>query len=284
MPIAMRLIVLLLVGSCAGVGCRENPAPALAVLADARKVSSELRLHYSQADGATDRAVLADTDEISTEFAQEARSQLDNVAQGTDKLESLLKGLPPTHEPALVSDFRAAFAKCRAVDDEILKLAVENTNVKAQRLSFGEGEKAARDFAAALTTATAGTKDNAALVANALLGVREMQVLEAPHIAAIDEVVMAQYEKDMGAALARSNSALDELAKHVEPATLAAARGALARFMGVHQEILALSHRNTDVRSLALALGQKRKLTAVCEAKLDAISEELQRRSFPATR
>ena len=44
------------------------------------------------------------------------------------------------------SGFKARFDEYRRLDDEILPLAVENTNVKAQRLSFGPAREAADDF------------------------------------------------------------------------------------------------------------------------------------------
>ena len=49
---------------------------------------------------------------------------------------------------------------------------------------------------------------------------------------------------------------------------LAAAIAALDRFIAIHKDIIALSRRNSDVRSLALSLGRKRMVTAECEDQL----------------
>jgi negative regulator of replication initiation len=65
---------------------------------------------------------------------------------------------------------------------------------------------------------------------------------------------------------------------------LAAAAAALDRFMSVHNEIVTLSRRNSDVRSLALSLGRKRTVTAECEAHLQALEEVLAKHEFAATR
>ena len=54
--------------------------------------------------------------------------------------------------------------------------------------------------------------------------------------------------------------------------------------MRVNAEIIALSRRNSDVRSLALVLGQKRMLTARCEETLTALQDSLAKRGFGATR
>jgi hypothetical protein len=54
--------------------------------------------------------------------------------------------------------------------------------------------------------------------------------------------------------------------------------------MALNGELVALSRRNTNVRSLALALGQKRTLTSACQDTLRALQESLAQRGFTATR
>jgi hypothetical protein len=49
--------------------------------------------------------------------------------------------------------------------------------------------------------------------------------------------------------------------------------------MGLNAQILALSRRNTNVRSLALSLDEKRKLTGPCEQTLRALQTALERRT-----
>ena len=71
----------------------------------------------------------------------------------------------------------------------------------------------------------------------------------------------------------------------LEPHTeLDAASAALDRFLSSHTEIITLSRRNSDVRSLALSLGDKRTVTAECEARLQALEEALANHAFTATR
>ena len=54
--------------------------------------------------------------------------------------------------------------------------------------------------------------------------------------------------------------------------------------MKVNAEIVGLSRRNTNVKSLAMSLGQKRMLTAACEESLRALQEALATRGFAGTR
>jgi hypothetical protein len=50
--------------------------------------------------------------------------------------------------------------------------------------------------------------------------------------------------------------------------------------MSVNAEIVRLSRRNSNVRSLALTLGQKRTLTARCEEPLHSLQDALAARSL----
>ena len=124
-------------------------------------------------------------------------------------------------------------------------------------------------------------------MATGVLTVREIQVLQAPHIADADDAVMTRMEKRMATSEAAARSALARLAPLVQPASrpkLAAAAAALDRFMAVNAQIIVLSRRNTNVRSLALSLDQKGKLTGACEDSLRALREALAKRGFTGTR
>jgi hypothetical protein len=98
---------------------------------------------------------------------------------------------------------------------------------------------------------------------------------------------MTRIETRMTAAETAARDGVKMLAGLTAPASrpqLAAASAALDRFMGVNAQVVALSRRNTNVRSLALSLGQKRTLTAMCEETLRALQSALGKRDFSATR
>jgi hypothetical protein len=164
--------------------------------------------------------------------------------------------------------------------------------VKAQRLSFGRSREAAQSFRAALGQAigTSPTTDSCGAeltAARATIAVLEIQVMYAPHIAEAEDSAMTELETQMGAAAARARRAVDELRGMLQPTSgprVDSAAAVLDRFLAVHQEIIALSRRNSDVRSLALSLGEKRKLAAECEAHLQALEEALAKHEFTATR
>jgi hypothetical protein len=273
-------------------GCIKAPETALERLMEARRLGADLLVQLTKAGDASNRAVMADTDEASIKFAREAEQATQAVQTDTAALKPLLQGLDYTDETRLLEEFNNRFGEYRALDRSILELAVENTNLKAQRISFGPAQEAAdafRDSLAAIESSEPA-KDSwrvEALAATAVGEVREIQVLQAPHIAEPDEAAMTRMEKRMASSEAAARSALKALAGLVQPASrpkLAAANAALDRFTGLNAEIIALSHRNTNVRSLALSLGKKRTLTSVCEDSLRALQDALAKREFKSTR
>ncbi len=82
----------------------------------------------------------------------------------------------------------------------------------------------------------------------------------------------------------RNLDTLTTLAGPASRPSLAAANAALNSFLNVNTEILSLSRRNTNVRSLALSLDQKRKLTGPCEDSARALGDALNNRGYPAGR
>jgi len=102
-----------------------------------------------------------------------------------------------------------------------------------------------------------------------------------------DDAVMTRIEERMTASARVARDQLKMLAGATAPASrtqLAAASASLDRFLDLNAQLIALSRRNTNVRSLALSLGQKRMRTAACEDSLRALQDALAKRGFSATR
>jgi hypothetical protein len=276
----------------AAAGCIDSPKTTLERLTEANRLAADLLVQFTKAGDAANRAVMADTDDVSVAFAREAGQATQAVQKDADALGPILGELGYSDETHLLEEFGSRFAEYRALDRSILELAVENSNLKAQRLSFGPAQEAADAFRDSLEAVAPLAPANdtwqvKALVATAVASVREIQVLQAPHIAEADDAAMMRMEKRMVTLEAAARSTLEMLASLVRPASrpqLAAATAALDRFTGLNTQIIALSRRNTNVRSLALSLGQKRMLTAACEDSLRALQGALAKRGFTATR
>src|SRR5262249_43526125 len=158
---------------------------------------------------------------------------------------------------------------------QILELAVENTNLKAQELSFSTAQAAADSLAQAVDALKPGRPGDLwrvkATGADAVRAGRGNQGLPAPHIAPPEDGAMSGIEARMKTAESTARTALTALSPLVDPPsrpTLAAATGALNRFMDVNARIIGFSRRNSNVRSLAMALNQKPAHVATCEQSL----------------
>jgi hypothetical protein len=275
----------------AATGCVDLPA-VLTQRVEARRLESELRVQFARAAEASNRAVMEESDEASSAAARDAKRARESVVRDVGALRELLQSLAYDGDLKLLDAFAARFAEYERLDDEILPLAVENTNLKAQRLAFGPARAAAEEFragidAAARTAPRSQANAAALLAARAHAAVLELRVLQTPHIAESAEREMTGIEEEMAARGGEARQNLDRLEAALPPtaaAPLASASAALERFLALNAEIVALSRRNTNVRSLALALGRKRVVTAECEEHLQAMAQAIARHEFSATR
>lgn len=192
----------------------------------------------------------------------------------------------------LLGQVRQRLSEYEALDAKILALAVQNTNLKAQKLAFGPGGESADSLQKSLAALTRSAPPKLrcqleSLAARAILAVREIEVLQAPHIAESKDAAMTGLEKEMDAKFTVARSALDALSplvEHVSSAEFLSARAALERFQELHAQIIVLSRTNTNVRSLELVLGDGRSLIAACEASLSELQDALAKEGFKATR
>jgi len=259
---------------------------------ESRRLAADLHLQFTQAADASNRAVMADTDEMSSAFAGDAEKALKIVESDTAALLPLLSNLKLSNELQLLEDFGKRFAEYRELDRTILTLAVENTNLEAQRLAFGPGREAADNFRDSLGVVASGVspRDRCAvdgLIAKAILAVRETQVLLAPHIAEPNDDAMSGMEREMASLTKTAQAAVTSLTQLVPGAErpgLATALSALDRFQDICRRIVALSRRNTNVRSLELSLRTKPALTAACDQSLRALQDLLAKENIKATR
>lgn len=280
------------IGSLLLQGCDSGPRAFFTRLGDARRMAAELRLAFHRAADASNRAVMAESDEDSIRYAKEAEASREEAQRGVAPLLTLLRAAGWSEETGLLEAFSRSFEEYVKLDRTILSLAVENSNLKARSLAFGPARESAEAFRQALDAlAEPGPKKNAcqigSLVYAAVLAVREIQVLLPQHIAESGEAAMDEMEKHMGILEASSRSALANLSGMVageRGERLTRARAALDRFLATRDQIIALSRKNTNVRSLELSLGPKRAVIADCDVTLASLQEALGKKEILGTR
>lgn len=264
----------------------QNSAEQPAFKAQRLELVGRMRLSLAAASEAEKSAVMAITDEDSQAFADQARAASALVERRRRELEVLLQEGGTAGEEDVFSQFSRCFAELQRIDDDLLNLAVRNTNLKAYSLAFGSAAEAVKEMDAALSRIVAASanatspeaKQVMLLASAAQVGVMRMQALLPPHIAEegvqrMDalEALMAKEDREVRKALA----GLATVLKPGETSELEKAASSYARFGEIRAQILKLSRENTNVQSLAVSLNQKRRAMVVCQDALTALDQAI---------
>jgi hypothetical protein len=257
-----------------------SPAHQLSDKASRVDVVARMQLGLASESEAEKSAVLAITDKDSQTFADQARAATAGVERERQEIGALLAASGTQREQDLLAQFTAALGQLKSLDEEVLGLAVKNTNLKAYGLLFGAAASTLAEMDATLAQVIAKRADSPSarrvipMAFGARLGVLRIQTMLAPHIAEESVEKMDQMEASMGKEEVQVRKDLDGLAALAKPEADADVTTALSQF-GRYEElkarILALSRENTNVRSLALSLNQKRKAMALCLDALNAL-------------
>ncbi len=262
----------------------QNPAEQLAFKARRVDLVGRMQLALASASEAEKSAVLAITDEESQRFADQARAATAQLEQERRELEELLKAGGTQGEKDLLARFSQVFTELQRIDNEVLSLAVKNTNLKAYSLAFGPAADTLKEMNAALSRLVAAHADSPEakkvmiLAFGAETSALRIQTLLPPHIAEESDQKMDALEAQMAKEDKQVRKDLDGLAALPElsgNADLATAVSRYARFTKIKTQILALSRENTNVRSLAISLNQKRKAMVLCQDALNALKQAI---------
>lgn len=265
-------------------------------VAEKKAILSEMRIRLYESVEMEKNAVMALTDEQSRQFADQSRQASAGVEQQLQKLRALVDAVPLRDEKNLLVEFDRCWTEFGKLDQDILAVAVQNTNLKAAALSRQQGGHAMHRFEQALGAIPplfAGTPEEgrATSPANrALIAGLKIYALHSPHIAEANDGKMDQLEAQMHAEERLAAQSLTELTELAGSAggtrrdAVLQANTAFADFIQVTAEVVALSRQNSNIRSLELSLGRKRNLTAQCDETLAAFQKVVQSRSFKATR
>jgi hypothetical protein len=199
-------------------------------------------------------------------------------------MEQLLAQSGTPDENALLDEFSQLFVEFQRIDQELLNLAVQNTNLKAYAMAFGPAATALNEMAAALSRLVAANanasdaKEVTRFALGAEVSALRIQTLLPPHIAEASdarmdelEVLMTHEDEEVHNDLA----GLQALPKLSGNGDLETALTRYAQFREIKAQILVLSRENTNVRSLSISLNQKRKVMLSCQDALRRLQEAI---------
>jgi hypothetical protein len=254
---------------------------------------STMRIHLLEAIEAEKNAVLAITDEASAAFAAQARGAADSVEHGRKQIESIIQQENLPQETEMINEFNSCWSHYRKLDETILDLAIQNTNLKAQQISATQCTHEMENFEASLNRLIhRNTKDSQCNTAirlsyEALTASLNILALHKPHIEEADDQEMDKIEQRIKSYDESARKALSALRSTTGPSDnedLKHAETAYERFMNLTGEVLKLSRMNTNIKSAELSLGKIRLISSQCQEILATLKETVQAQEFNATR
>ncbi len=285
--------ILLLCGfTVVGILYKDKVTPLESELKKIQIVSS-LRIHLLEAIEAEKNAVLAITDEASKKYADEARTTSNKAEDARRNLATIIQQAGTSKERETFAEFNSCWTEFGKLDEEILELATQNSNLKAQKLSSTRFQSEVAVFEKSLRSLI--QKDmrhnRPTLISlhsyEALTAVLHLFALHKTHIEESDDKEMDRIELKMKDYLDAAGKALRALRSMPElkgSAELVNAESAYKRIAGINAEVVRLSRLNTNIKSSELSLGKKRLISAKCQEILGALQEEIESHRFKGTR
>lgn len=285
------ILILTLSANCQGPAL--DLKDVVGILSKKLNLLSRMHINLLRSVEAEKKAVMAETDEESQTFADQSLKASDLVERDRREIGRLVDKDHSDQELKLVQEFDGCWADFRKTDRVLLDFAVQNTNLKAARLSFGPAAEAVNRFENALNRLISNNPTNQAddhipkLACRALTAGLKIHYLQAPHIAAADDRQMDKIEAAINQHRQEINESLGTLKALVPPGKQEAfqeAKSALHELMKVTAQLIDLSRQNTNIKSFELSLGRKRKISAQCGEILVSLEEAVKAREFKATR
>jgi hypothetical protein len=254
---------------------------------------STMRIHLLEAIEAEKNAVLAFTDKDSETFAAQARQASDDVEVNRKEIESIIHQENLPHETEMITEFSACWLQFRQVEDTILNLAIQNTNLKAQKLSSTQVAAEIARFEESLNRLMLRNSNGAqrnevvTLSYEALTASLKIFAEQKTHIEELDDLEMNKIEQNIRSyneSARKALGALRTIDRLGDNEDLKNADAAYEQFMSLTAEVLKLSRINTNLESAAQSVGKQQLISAQCKAELAALQEAVQAERIKATR
>jgi len=286
-------IVVLLGGALTFIGVVYQPFTPLRSFLQEYELLSTMRVNFPKTNEAAKNAVLATTDEASIAFAEQARQVAAKVESGRKELEALVGQANSSKDKQTMSDFNSCWSQFQTLNNTILELATQNTNIKAQKLSSTQCARDVKELEANLNPiiqqrSKKNRNDNAVRIAyEALTASLNILALHKPHIEEARDEEMDKIEKDINSydkVARKALAALRTIPDLVDNDHLKAADEAYDHFMKHTAEVLKLSRMNTNIKSTELSWGKQSLISAQCEGLLATLQDSVKSRQRGGTK
>jgi hypothetical protein len=241
---------------------------------------ADMRINLVRSVEKEKSAVLASNDEQSRNFVEQSRSASVQVDRDLKSLNRIIAQGGSDKERDLVKKFEATWNNVRQIDSVLLESAMQNTNVKAFDLSYTIGAELLRKIDDNLVKLTAKVTPPARrsqmekIATEVSIAVRNIALYQPRHINTAADADKISIEASMQAEGLKAGASLKTLDTMTGNKSRAYVREAIAdfgEFMRVNEEIVRLSHLNTNRSAVELSLGKKRLAEADCDRTLKSL-------------
>ena len=214
-------------------------------------------------------AILSTEDEPSKAYAKSSQDRLTKAKEALDKLKSLIVKASGDGQSLGVDSLATSFDQFIKINDNTLKLAVQNTNVKARRMLASEGSRPISILQSYLQkwleevissgnpTATDLVRLKAIYICNASLANLYKEIYT--HIESSSPEEMDEQDRKLAEIQTQIQNGLP-VAAGTDPTRLIEPNVALTELKTQITKILQLSHLDTNNRSALMSLGEAKEV------------------------
>jgi hypothetical protein len=241
---------------------------------------ADMRINLVRSVEKEKSSVMAPNDEQSRNYAEQSKSSSAQVDRDLKNLQRIIAQGGSDKEHDMVKKFETSWNNVHQIDAVLLESAVQNTNIKAVELSNTIGADLLRKIDDNLVKLTAKVTPPARrsqmekLSSEVIIAVRNIAIAQSRHINAAADTDKKGIEASMPPEGLKADTALKTLDRMTGGKSRPYIKEAIAdfgEFMRVNEEIVRLSHLNTNRSAVELSLGKKRLAEAECDRTLKSL-------------
>lgn len=272
----------------------RNPVAQIALKEERLALVTAMRLSLAATSEALNSAVMSTREQDSKAFAEEARRATADLERGRASLHQILKKHGDQHEAELMARVGQSLVEFQQVQQQLLDLAVQNSNRKAFELAFGPAMKIVNEMNEGLARIATEYTDSASearlrvvqLADEARIGILSTQVLLMPHIAEASDMKMDELEVQLSEQARKVRESLDALRPLLpekDRSKIETTMSRYAEFEKLKHQIIKLSRQNTDLQAVTIALKEKRQTMLACQDAFVALENAIRAEPITST-
>lgn len=230
-------------------------------------MNSEIYVKFLVSVRAQKNAVLSPDDESSKTSATLSRNSMTEARDLADRLKELINKDPIEGQVAAVDGLRKALEAAEVVHNSVLDLSLQNTNVKARKLLYGDVQRQVDVLSARFRTWADETSSSKTLEQDQMARLKALYEVE-DSVLAIVPVATKHIDSSNDDEMSAQEKRLAGLQDRIQSGLMVASGGDLANQVDVRSmlsdlksaiaKVVQLSRLDTNNRSIALSLNESR--------------------------